>query len=54
MTAILTQLKGGIAGIYIQKKLDKFEETTDTQNWNKFVRELKTILSDKSKAAGAE
>ena len=49
ITAILAHLRGGVAGIYAQKKLDKLDE--DTQDWDDFVKEIKTTFSDKSKAA---
>ena len=51
---ILACLRGGVVGIYAQKKLDKLDEDNDTQNWDNFVKELKTMFSDKSKAADAE
>jgi len=54
ITAILAHLRGDVAGIYTQKKLDELDEDNDTQNWNEFVKELKTTFSDKSKAADAE
>ena len=54
ITAILAHLRGGVAGIYVQKKLDELDEDNDTQDWDKFVKELKTTFSDKSKAADAE
>jgi len=54
ITAILARLRGGIAGIYAQKKLDEFDEDNDTQDWDEFVKEFKTTFSDKSKAADAE
>jgi len=54
ITAILACLRGGVAGIYVQKKLDKFDEENDTQDWDEFVKEFKTIFSDKSKAADAK
>ena len=41
-------------GIYIQRKLDELGEETRTQNWKDFVQEIKTIFSDKIKAADAE
>ena len=41
-------------GIYAQKKLDELDKDNDTQDWDEFVKELKTIFSDKSKAANAE
>ena len=54
ITAILACLRGGVAGIYAQKKLDEFDEDNDTQDWDEFVKEFKTTFSDKSKAADAE
>jgi len=54
ITAILACLRGGVAGIYAQKKLDELDEDNDTQDWDKFVKELKTMFSDKSKAANAK
>jgi len=54
ITAILARLRGGVAGIYAQKKLDKLDENNNTQDWDEFVKELKTTFSNKSKAADAE
>ena len=54
ITTILARLRGGVAGIYAQKKLDEFDEDNDTQDWDEFVKEFKTTFSDKSKAADAE
>ena len=54
ITAILARLRGGVAGIYAQKKLDEFDEDNDTQDWDEFVKEFKMTFSDKSKAADAE
>jgi len=54
ITAILARLRGGVAGIYAQKKLDEFDEDNDTQDWDEFVKEFKTTFSDKSKAADAK
>jgi len=54
ITAILAHLRGGVVGIYAQKKLDELDEDNDTQDWDKFVKEIKTTFSDKSKAADAE
>jgi len=54
ITAILARLRGGVAEIYAQKKLDEFDEDNDTQDWDEFVKEFKTTFSDKSKAADAE
>jgi len=52
--AILARLRGGVAGIYAQKKLDELDEELETQDWDNFVKELKTTFSDKSKVADAE
>jgi len=41
-------------GIYTQKKLDELDEENDIQDWDDFVKEIKTTFSDKSKAADAE
>jgi len=54
ITAILARLRGGVAGIYTQKKLDELDEELGTQDWEDFVKEIKTTFSDKSKAADAE
>ena len=40
--------------IYAQKKLDELDEDNNTQDWDDFVKEIKTIFSNKSKAADAE
>jgi len=54
ITAILARLRGGVAGIYVQRKLDKLDEELGTQDWDNFVKELKTTFSNKTKAADAE
>ena len=54
ITAILACLRGGVVGIYAQKKLDKLDEDNDIQDWDDFVKELKMTFSDKSKAADAK
>jgi len=54
ITMILARLRGGIVGIYAQKKLNELDKDNDTQDWDEFVKELKTTFSDKSKAADAE
>jgi len=54
ITAVLAQLRGGIAGIYVQKKINELEDEEDTQDWEEFVKEIKIAFSDKSKAAGTE
>ena len=50
ITAILDHLRGGIAGIYAQKKLDKLDEELGIQDQNEFIKEIKTTFSDKTKA----
>ena len=52
ITAILAHLRGGVVGIYAQKKLNKLDE--DTKEWEDFIKEIKIIFSDKSKAADAK
>jgi len=37
ITAILARLRGGVAGIYAQRKLDELDEETGTQDWEEFV-----------------
>jgi len=37
ITAILACLRGGVAGIYAQRKLDELDEETRTQDWEDFV-----------------
>ena len=54
ITVILAHLRGGVAGIYAQKKLDELDEENNTQDWDDFVKEIKTTFSNKSKAADAE
>ena len=54
ITAMLAQLRGGIAEIYAQKKIDELEDIDNTQSWEEFVEEIKTAFSDKSKAADAK
>ena len=41
-------------GIYAQKKLNKLDEELRTQNWEDFIKEIKTMFSDKTKAADAK
>ncbi len=52
--AILACLRRGVVGIYAQKKLDELDEDNDTQDWDDFVKKLKTTFSNKSKVADAE
>jgi len=51
ITAILAHLRGSVVGIYAQKKLDKLDKELGTQNWDNFVKEIKTTFSDKTKVA---
>ena len=48
---VLVQLRGGIAGIYIQKKINQMKDKDNIQDWNEFIKKIKTAFSDKSKAA---
>ena len=54
ITAILACLRGGVVGIYAQRKLNELDKETRTQDWEEFVWEIKTTFSDKTKAADAE
>ena len=54
ITAILAYLREGVAGIYVQRKLDELDKELGTQNWKKFIQEIKTMFSDKTKTADAE
>ena len=54
ITAILACLRGGVAGIYTQKKLDELDKELKTQDWDDFVKEIKTMFSDKTKTADTE
>jgi len=37
ITAILAHLRGGVVGIYTQKKLDELDEELSTQDWKDFI-----------------
>jgi len=52
-TTILAWLRGGIADIYAQKKLDQMEDKENFQDLNDFNREIK-MFSNKSKIANTE
>ena len=54
ITAILACLRGDVAGIYAQKKLNELDKDNNTQDWDEFVKELKTTFSDKSKATDTD
>jgi len=51
---ILARLREGVVGIYTQKKLNELDKELGTQDWDDFVKEIKTTFSDKSKAADAK
>ena len=52
--AILACLRGGVLGIYAQRKLDELDEELGTQDWEDFIKEIKMIFSNKTKATDAE
>ena len=54
ITVILAHLRGGVVGIYAQKKLNELDDENNTQDWDDFVKEIKTTFIDKSKAADAK
>ena len=54
ITAILDHLRGGIAGIYTQKKLDKLDKELGIQDWDDFIKEIKMTFSDKTKVVDAK
>ena len=54
ITAILAHLREGVVGIYTQQKLDELDKELGTQDWDDFVKEIKTTFSDKTKAVDAE
>ena len=37
ITVILACLRGGVAGIYVQRKLNELDEEIGTQDWKDFV-----------------
>ena len=54
ITVILACLRGGVVGIYAQRKLNELDKETGTQDWEEFVWEIKTMFSNKIKAADAK
>ena len=54
ITVILAQLRGGVVGIYIQRKLNKLDKENKTQDWEEFIQEIKATFSDKMKVADTE
>jgi len=51
---ILARLREGVAGIYVQRKLDELDEELGTQNWEDFIKGIKITFSDKTKTADTE
>jgi len=43
-----------VVGIYTQRKLDELDEELRTQDWEDFIKEIKTIFSNRMKAADTE
>jgi len=54
ITAILACLRRDIVRIYIQKKLNELDKELSTQDWDDFVKEIKTMFSNKTKAVDAK
>ena len=54
ITVILAHLRGDVIDIYTQNKLDELDKELEIQDWDKFVKEIKTMFSNKTKAADAE
>ena len=54
ITVILAHFRGGIVDIYAQRKLNKLDEELGTQDQEDFVKEIKTMFSDKIKVVDAE
>jgi len=52
--AILAHLRGGVVDIYTQRKLNELDNELRTQDWKDFVKEIKTIFSNKTKIANAK
>ena len=48
---ILACLREDVAGIYTQKKLNKLDNKLGTQDWENFMKKIKTTFSDKTKTA---
>jgi len=47
ITAIIACLRESVVGIYAQRKLDELDEELKTQDWEDFVKEIKTTFSNK-------
>ena len=48
---ILACLREGVADIYAQQKLNELDEEMGTQDQEDFIKEIKTMFSNKMKAA---
>ena len=46
ITVILAHLRGGVAGIYAQKKLNELDKELGTQDQDDFVKEIKIKTVD--------
>ena len=51
---ILAYLRGGVVDIYAQIKLNELDEELGTQDWENFVKKIKTMFSNKIKAVDAK
>jgi len=54
ITVILAHLRGDVAGIYAQKKLNELDKELGIQDWEEFVKEIKTMFSNKTRAVDAK
>ena len=54
ITVILAHLRGDVAGIYAQKKLNELDKELGIQDWEEFVKEIKTTFSNKTRAVDAK
>ena len=52
--AILVCLRRDVVGIYAQKKFDELDKELGIQDWDDFMKEIKTMFSNKTKAVDAE
>ena len=51
ITVILACLRGDVIDIYAQKKLNKLDKELRIQDWKEFIKEIKIMFSNKTKAA---
>jgi len=51
---ILAHLREDIVSIYTQRKLNELDKELGTQDWEDFIKEIKTTFSNKTKATNAE